>query len=115
MPIESERKFSHLSVGPPGVIHVEVQTEALSIHLSRDLYTQNDIDVIYGKKIKKKRLHERMHDCVIDTCTCNVEKGLSLLRWVLSWIPIIPALRRYNLKKLIGTSLLFFTQYTLPL
>lgn len=102
--IESERKFSHLSVGPPGVTHREVQTDALSVHVSRDLYTQEDIDVMYGGGDgDRRRFRERIHDYVIDAVTCNVEKGVALLRWMMSWAPIVYALRRYSLKRLIGT------------
>ena len=101
--IESQRRFSHLSIGTPGLIHREVQTEALSIHVSRDLYTQEDIEVMYDEpRVRKKTARDIVHVCVRNTFTCNVEKVLSILRWLASWLPILTELRFYKMKKLIG-------------
>lgn len=110
LPIESERKFSHISVGPPDATHREVQTDSLSIHVSRDLYTQEDIDVMYGgpRDVRKKTVRDKVLRCVKDTFTCNVQKGLAILQWLLSWMPIIPQLRYYNLKKLVGMCIWIF-------
>ncbi|KAH3862583.1 hypothetical protein DPMN_025552 [Dreissena polymorpha] len=46
-PIENVRKFSHVALD--GQQHAEVQTDRLAVHVSRYLYTQEDIEVMYAR------------------------------------------------------------------